>query len=322
MPSLINMFKNYGIDGEEDIPVEYREEIEQRLSTEPKEIQFEATQLTSGVNGTILSDADKIREAFSDSSVYYLGHGTTGNETILKSILQNGLKTVNPKEIRAYGNTLRGLDSTTIVFGSGNSQLFEQEKWELDNWPHKHSQNIVVVSLPKDYVLRIMDIGTFADPYKPFYVGSEERGFNLRPEFIKGIYNAETHFFTENANFYQSLDEETQKKLFEDIKTAYIKSYAEVSNINPRETSKPLPFNEQEMEKISIEWYKEQLKKLREDRTFDEQDLDKGLHDMANEMTKTDFEDATRSVKDSARDGKEGELDKDDDGWEVSDDWD
>lgn len=322
MPSFINMFKNYAIDGEEDIPVEYREEIEQRLSTEPKEIQFEATQLTAGVNGTILSDVDKIIEAFSDSSVYYFGHGTTGNETILKSILQNGLKTVNPREIHAYGNTLRGLDSTTIVFGSGNSHLFEQEKGKLDNWPHNGSQNIVVVSLPKDYVLRIMDIGMFADPYKPFYVGSEERGFNLRPEFIKGIYNAETHSFTENTNFYQSLDEETQKKLFEDIKTAYIKSYAEFSNVNPRETSEPLPFNEKEMYKISIEWYKEQLKKLREDRTFDEQDLDKGLHDMANEITKTDFEDATRSVKDSARCDKEGELDKDDDGWGVNDDWD
>lgn len=322
MPSFINMFKNYVIDSEEDIPVEYREEIEQELSTNQKEIQFEATQLTPGINGTILSEDNEIKEAFSDNSVYYFGHGTTGDETILKSILQKGLKIVNPKEISAYGNTLRGLDSTTIAFGSGNNQLFEQEKGLLDNWPHKGSQNIVIVSLPKDYVLKIMDIGTFADPYKPFYVGSEERGFNLRPEFIKGIYNAKNHSFTENANFYQSLDEETRKKLFEDVKMAYIKSYAEVSNVNPRETSEPLPLNEQEMEKISIEWYKEQLKKLREDRTFDEQGLDEELQDIANEMTKTDFEDATHSIKDSARDGKKDELYKEDDGWEVSDDWD
>ena len=321
MPSFKNMFKNYVIDSEEDIPAEYREEIEQKLNTEPIEIQFEATQLTPGVNGTVLSENTEIKESFSDSSVYYFGHGTTGNKTILESILSNGLKVVNPKEIRAYGNTLRGLDSTTIVLGSGTDQLFEQEKRELDNWPHKGSQNIVIVSLPKDYVLRTMDIGTFADPYKPFYVGSEERGFNLRPEFIRGIYNADTHSFTENANFYQSLDEETQKKLFEDIKTAYIKSYAEVSNVNPRETSNPLPLNEQEMEKISIEWYKEQLKKLREDRLFAEQDLDEELHDIANGMTKTDFEDATRSVQDSARDGKEDEFYKDDDGWDVSDGW-
>lgn len=322
MPNFRDMFKNYVIDSEQDIPTEYREEIEQKLNTEPKDLQFEVTKLTPGVNGTVLSKNIEIKESFSDSSVYYFGHGTTGDKTVLDSILSNGLKVVNPKKILMYSNTLRGLDSTTIVFGSGTDKLFEQEKGKLDNWPHKSSQNIVIVSLPKDYVLRNMDIGTFADPYKPFYFGSEECGFNLRPEFIKGIYNADTHSFTENANFYQNLDEEIQKKLFEDIKTAYIKSYAEVSNVNPRETSNPLPLNEQEMVKISIEWYKEQLKKLREDRIFDEQELGRELHDIASGMRKTDFEDATHSVKDSARDCKEVELYKDDEGRELSDDWD
>ena len=322
MQSFINMFKNYAIDSEEDIPAEYREEIEQKLSTEPKEIQFEATQLTPGKKGIILSENNEIKKAFSDNSVCYLGHGTTGDKTVLESILQKGLKTVNPKEIRAYGNTLRGLDSTTIVFGSGTDQLFEQEKVKLDNWPHKGSQNIVIVSLPKEYILRILDIGTFADPYKPFYIGSEERGFYLRPEFIKGIYNANIHSFMENANFYQNLDKETQKILFENIKTAYIKSYAEFSNVNPKETSKKLPLNEQEMEKISIEWYKEQLKKLREDKIFDEQNLDEELDDIFNEITKTDFEDTTRLVKDSAKEEGKDELHKKDDEWEISDDWD
>lgn len=321
MPSFINMFKNHEIDSEEDIPAEYREEIEQKLSSESKEKRLEATQLTRGVNGAILSDESEIKKAFSDSSVYYFGHGTTGDETVLKSILQNGLKTVNPEEIRAYSNTLRGLDSTTVFLGSGNNQLFEQEKENLNNWPHKDSKNIVIISLPKEYVLRITEIGTLADQYKPFYIGSEKQGFNLRPEFIKGIYNAETHSFTENANFYQSLDEATQRRMFEDIKVAYMKSYAEVSNVNPRETSEPLPFNEQEMEKITIEWYKEQLKKFREDRTFDEQALDEELHDMANEMTKTEFENSTRSVKDFVRDSREDEFYKDNDEWEVSDDW-
>ena len=61
---LLDLFKNYVIDSEEDIPVEYREEIEQKLSTEPKEIQFEATQLTPGINGTILSEYNEIKEAF------------------------------------------------------------------------------------------------------------------------------------------------------------------------------------------------------------------------------------------------------------------
>lgn len=323
MPNMMSMFKNYEINSEEDIPAEYRAEIEEKLSNEPEELQLVASEQTSGKRGLVVSSTEDIRKEFSDESVYYFGHGTSGDETVLTSILETGLRTVNPKAIHAYGNTLRGLDSTTVVFGSGTDQLFEDEKGKLDNWPHKGSQNIVIVSLPKDYVLSIMNIGTFADPYKPFYVGSEDQGFSLRPEFIKGIYNAETQSFTENANFYQSLDEETQKKLFEDIKKSYIQAYAEVSNVNPRETREPLPLNEQEMEAICKEWYKEQLRKLKADRTFDEQDLDAGLHDMTYGMTKSEFEDVTRSVKDSARDDREDELDKDDDGWEVdSDDWD
>ena len=60
--------------------------------------------------------------------MYYFGHGTTGDETVLTSILETGLRTVNPKAIHAYGNTLRGLDSTTVVWGSGTNQLFEEEK--------------------------------------------------------------------------------------------------------------------------------------------------------------------------------------------------
>ena len=322
MPSIRNMFKKYVIDSEDDIPAEYKAEIEEKLSSEPDELQFVASEQTSGKRGIIVSTTEDIGKEFSDEAVCYFGHGTPGSETVLTSILETGLRAVNPKAMKGYSSTLRGLDSTTVVLGSGTNKLFEEIKGELDNWPHKGSQNIVIVSLPKNYVLSIMNIETLADPYKPFYVGSEEQGFSLRPEFIKGIYNAETQSFTENVNFYQNLDEETQKKLFEDIKKSYIQAYAEASNVNPRETIEPLPLNEQEMEAICKEWYKEQLRKLRADRTFDEQDLDAGLHDMTYGITKSEFEDATRSVKDSAIDDREDELDKGDDGWEVnSDEW-
>jgi hypothetical protein len=188
MPSMMSMFKNYEINSEEDIPAEYRAEIEEKLSNEPEELQLVASEQTLGERGLVVSTTEDIRKEFSDESVYYFGHGTSGNETVLTSILETGLRAVNPKAIRAYGNTLRGLDSTTLVFGSGTD------------------------------------------------------------------------------------------KLFEDIKNSYIQAYAEVSNVNPRETSKSLPLNEQEMEVICKEWYKEQLRKLRTDRTFDEQDLNDTLH--------------------------------------------
>lgn len=315
--------KNYVINSEEDIPTEYRTQIEEKLSNEPEELLFVSSKQTSGKRGLVVSSTKDIGRKFSDESVYYFGHGTSGDETVLTSILETGLKTVDPKAYPAT-KSLRGLDSTTQPFGSGNDQLFEEKKRILDNWPHKGSQNIVIVSLPKDYVLDNwnMRIGRYIDCYKPFYVGSEEQGFRLRPEFIKGIYNAETQSFTENSNFYQNLDEEIQKKLFEDIRKSYIQAYAEVSRVNPREVKEPLPLNEQEMEAICMEWYKEQLKQLRADRIFDEQDLYDELHDMTYDMTKSDFEDATRFVKNSARDVRTDELYKDDDGWEVdSDDW-
>ncbi|MFR7666630.1 MAG: hypothetical protein ACLU2J_05020 [Clostridia bacterium] len=54
------------------------------------------------------------------------------------------------------------------------------------------------------------------------------------------------------------------------------------------------------------------IKKLRADRTFDKQDLDDGLHDMTDDMTKSDFEDATHFVKDSARADRTDELSRDD----------
>lgn len=323
MPSIMNLIKNYVINSEDDIPTEYRAKIEEKLSNEPKSIQLVASAQIAGKRGNVVSSNKDIGKEFSDESLCYLGHGTDRNETVLTSILENGLKTVDAKEAHGFVGHLYGLDSTTIGFQAGNDKLFEKEKGLLDSWPHKAAKNIVIISLPNEYILSTTDIVTCADRYKAFYVGSEEQGFRLRPEFIKGIYNAETQSFTENANFYQNLNEEIQKKLFEDIKKSYIHAYAEVSNVNPKEANKSLPLNEQEMEVICMEWYKEQLKKLRAGRTFNEQDLDDGLHDMTNDMTKSDFEEATHLVKDSARDDRTDESYKDDDEWEVSsDEWD
>ena len=125
MPSVIIMFKNYEINSEEDIPIEYRAEIEEKINNEPEEIQLVASVQTAGKRGLVVSSTKDIGKEFSDESVYYFGHGTSGDETVLTSILETGLRTVNPEAFRAYGNTLRGLDSTTVVLGSGNDQLFE-----------------------------------------------------------------------------------------------------------------------------------------------------------------------------------------------------
>lgn len=312
MRSMISL-KNYEINSEEDIPAEYRAEIEEKLSNEPEELPLVASELTPGKRGLVVSTNEDIGKEFNEQSVFYLGHGTPVDESLLTSILETGLDVGR-----------HGLYFTAEELGSGTDQFFEKIKGKLDNWRHKSSKNIVIVAVPKDYILS-KNVSPLQDHYKPFYVYNEEKQrFSLRPEFIKGIYNAETQSFTENVNFYQNLDEETQKKLFEDIKKSYIQCYAKVSDVNPRETMKPLPLNEQEMETLCKEWYKEQLRKLRADRILDEEDIYSELHDMTCDMRKSEFEDTTHFVKDSIRDNREDELDKDDDGWEVDRDdyWD
>lgn len=186
MPNIFAMFKNYVIESENDIPQKYREEIEKRLSSEEHTEQTETPEIISGKRGKVVSEESKIEDIFKSEQDVYFGHGTSGGEEVISSILENGLMTVNPEAIKAYGNTLRGLDSTTIVFGEGTDSLFNEQKYLLDNWPHKGSKDVVIVSIPRKYALRNTEVG-LADLYEPFYTGSIEEGYKLRPEFIKGI---------------------------------------------------------------------------------------------------------------------------------------
>ena len=257
---------------------------------------------------------------FKSDQDFYFGHGTPGGEEVICSILENGLNTVNPEAIKAYSNTLRGLDSTTIVFGEGTDSLFSEQSALLDNWPHKGSKDVVIVSIPKKYALRKTEVGLEVDLYEPFYIGSIEKGYKLRPEFIKGIYNADSHAFTPNDNFYKNLEPEQQKKLFDTIKQQYIMLYAEHSKVSPEAVTKPLPLNETELEQVTIEWYKVQLERLRRDKTFQPDMLDAELHEIAGETLMSDFGDTTLSIKDNIQQELEEDRDNSEEGWSL-DDW-
>lgn len=319
MPNIFAMFKNYVIESENDIPQKYREEIEKRLSSEEHTEQTETPEIISGKRGKVVSEESKIEDIFKSEQDVYFGHGTSGGEEVISSILENGLMTVNPEAIKAYGNTLRGLDSTTIVFGEGTDSLFNEQKYLLDNWPHKGSKDVVIVSIPRKYALRNTEVG-LADLYEPFYTGSIEEGYKLRPEFIKGIYNADSHAFTPNDNFYQNLEPEQQKKLFDTIRQQYIRLYAEHSTVSPEAVKKPLSLNETELEQVTIEWYKIQLERLRRDKTFQPDMLDADLHEIAGETLMSDFSDTTRSIRDDAQQELEEDRDNSEEGWSL-DDW-
>lgn len=319
MPAVWETYKNYVIESEEDIPEKYRKEIEERLNAEESSIQADFPKIISGKKGKTISEEKDIGEIFSDGQELYFGHGTCGGEEVINSIFEIGLKTINPEDAKFYGNTLRGLDSTTIEFGEGTDSLFSEQKDLLNNWPHKGSKDVVIVSIPRKYVLRNKEVG-LADLYEPYYVGSKEKGYRLRPEFVKGVYNSDSHSFTLNDNFYQNLEPEEQNKLFEEIKQQYIKSYAEYSNLSPKEVKKPLPLNENELEQLMIEWYKNQLERFRMDKIFEPQKLDKELHEMANGSRISDFNDTIGSIREDAQQEMEEDKENTDEGW-LLDGW-
>ena len=319
MPNIFEMFKDYVIESEDDIPQKYKEEIEKRLNLEYHTEHSELAKIISGKRGKTILEESKIEDIFQSNQDFYLGHGTSGGEEVISSILENGLMTVNPEAIKAYGNTLRGLDSTTIAFGEGTESLFSEQRNLLDNWPHKDSKNVVIVSIPKKYALRNTEVG-LADLYEPFYIGSIEEGYKLRPEFIKGIYNADSHSFTPNDNFYQNLKPEQQKELFDSIRQKYIELYAEHSIISPETVKKPLPLNETEIEQVTIEWYKVQLERLRRDKTYQPDMLDEDLQEITSETLMSDFDNATRAIREDAQQELEDDKDNSEEGWSL-DDW-
>lgn len=319
MANVFEMFKDYVIESEDDIPQKYREEIEKRLSSGENTEQTKAFSIISGKRGKVILEENKIEDIFKSEQDLYFGHGTTGGEEVINSILEKGLMTVDSKEVKGYMATLTELMSTAILFGRGTETLFSDKKYLLDNWPHKGSRDVIIISIPEKYALRNTEVG-LADLYKTFYTGSEEKGYKLRPEFIKGIYNADTHTFTPNDNFYQNLEIEQQERLFNEIKQQYIRLYAEHSQVAPEKAQKPLPLNETELEQAEIEWYKKQLERYRKDKTFDSQMLDTELYNMSAESRISDFNDTTYSIRNDAQQEMEEDKENTDEGWKL-DDW-
>jgi len=319
MPNIFAMIKDYVIDSEEDVPAQYREEIEKRLSDNWSEIETDEPDVNAGKKGDSITLESDISNILNDSEELYFGHGTSGEE-VIDSIFEIGLKTINPEVARFYGNTLRGLDSTTVTFGEGTDSLFTEEKDTLNNWPHKNSNNVIIISIPKKYALRVCETGSNVDLYEAFYIGNKEEGFRIRPEFIRGVYNVDSQSFTPNDNFYQNLQPERQSELLEDVKKKYIKLYAQHSKKSPDSVIWPLPLNESELEELAIEWYKVQVEKFRRDKTFEPEMLDTDLHEITGETLMSDFNDATHSIRVNTQQELEENRENSEEGW-ILDDW-
>ena len=260
---------NITIESKQEIPEKYREQVLQNITEELPEIGEE--RIVPGELGDSFDSRVELIDVFSDTENFYFCHGTTGNEEVIDSIMKIGLNVKNPSDISGYDSHLRGLTSTTKVYGEGNSELFLEQEEELNNWPHKEAKTIVIVSLPKKYCFSNGEVYFQHDNYEQFYVGSAHEGFYLRPEFIRGIYDASTHSFKPNRNFYKNLSVEDQAKLFAEIDERYIRAYVKNALVNPE--TKELPIDESKRDILIVEWYKEQVKKLRENEFSQDEQL-------------------------------------------------
>ena len=248
---LDDIFLKSYISSEDDIPEEYKEQINNEV---------DVTLSDEYIPGKLGQALTLLNEFFLNESNYYFGHGTSVSDEIINAIANEGLKVKDPEEVRGYMDTLRGLDSTTIAFGPGNKDLFKNQENLLNNWPHKGARNVVIVSLPMKYVLDTQSSKVGTDYFEPYYIGSEEKGYRLRPEFILGVYNADEKSMRLNGNYYTNLSKEAQAKLFESVEERYAVSYSEYGI---KEPNKEFFSNEENYKKSTILWYKKQLEELK-----------------------------------------------------------
>lgn len=248
---------------EQDIPEEFLSIIRnEELSGE----EVFPEQFVPGKTGGSFTDLSSIQSVFTDEDCFYLGHGTASDDGVINSIFDEGLYVKDPEEVKGYISTLRGLSSTTVALGVGSSELFGTIQDELDHWRHKDAKKIIIVEIPKEYSL-YMDVN--GDAYEPFYVKSNHpddyQGLRLRPEFIRGVYDAENYSFTENAHYYKKLSMEQQQSIMQDVKQQYIRTYANDMLVCPSELEFSLPLDEDEMKLADLEWYRVQYRRMKED---------------------------------------------------------
>ena len=159
---------------------------------------------------------------FSNVNNIYYGHGIgSERQDVINSIFKNGLRCSHER-----------LYFTTVTFGEGSNRLFEEQKENMHNWKHKGSKQIIIASLPKKYnIINVPSGPLYGKENSAFYnyFSQEEadklgiaQGYYLKPEFVSGVYDANTQTFTKNEKYYENLPLEEQNKLFNEVKKQYI----------------------------------------------------------------------------------------------------
>lgn len=164
----------------------------------------------------------EIIKLFSNVNNIYYGHGIGAErQDVINSIFKNGLRCSHER-----------LYFTTVTFGEGSNSLFEEQKENMHNWQHKGSKQIIIASLPKKYnIINVPSGPLYGKENSAFYnyFSQEEadklgiaQGYYLKPEFVSGVYDANTQTFIKNEKYYENLSAEEQNKLFDEVKKQYI----------------------------------------------------------------------------------------------------
>lgn len=256
----------------------------------------------------------EIAEQFSNKENVYYGHGIgADNQAIVDSIFENGLRCSHER-----------LFFTTIALGEGSDQLFESQKGTMDNWKHKDSKQIIIASLPKKYhIINVQNGPLYGKETSAFYnyIPQEEatklgiaQGYYLKPEFVRGVYDANDRSFTQNDRYYENLPPEEQKKLFDEVKKQYIdllkgsqwtlEEYAQILERIGGEN----PLTQEEIDQADSE-------------VFEEETLEKQLQSITESLREADFNQATQGIKEGDLKELDEELEYTDeggliDGWE------
>lgn len=176
-----------------------------------------------------------INEFLNNPENTYYGHGIglSTKETI-ESIFNYGLKCKDNK-----------LFWTSIELGSG-TKIDDECKGMLKNWPHKKSEIVIIVSLPKKYLIYPNShFGTDANKEIAYYYMPNITRELLKkypqlshtsfvmPEFVAGYYDSINDNFVSNPKYYEKLSDDEQFALFEQVKLNYfnaISSYVDIED--------------------------------------------------------------------------------------------
>ncbi len=248
---------------------------------------------------------DEINQFFRNPENVYCGHGTgSNNEAVIQSIFKYGLRC-------SHGN----LDYTTMPLGVGEERLFEKIEDMLNNWKHFESKKIIIASLPIDLLLP--DGGVlYGKKYSAFYyqISQEEaeiiretelkdspdvhlsQGDYLKPEFVRGVYDAKNHTFTPNDRYYENLPEEEQEKLLEEVKIKHKAILKESRNTQ-----------------LSFSWPGREAKPLPPEKRFNTEALSEQLEDMAESLRESTFNETTKDLKSDLKDKDDTEKNTEED---------